>query len=202
MKTIVGLLVFAALVCTAVAKAGEGKTMDAKTESAVIGGGCFWCMDAVFEHVSGVKSVTCGYAGGRAENPSYEEVCTGATGHAEVVRIEFDPAVVNYAQLLDIFWDAHDPTTLDRQGWDEGTQYRSIILFADEAQRAAAEKSKAAAQAKSADPIVTEIVPLKKFFSAEEYHQHYFDKNPTAGYCRVVIKPKVSKLQKAGVIGK
>jgi peptide-methionine (S)-S-oxide reductase len=202
MKTIVVLLGAAALAGAAITKAGEDKTMDARTESAVIGGGCFWCMDAVFEHVPGVKSVTCGYAGGHAKNPTYKEVCTGTTGHAEVVRLAFDPAVVTYAQLLDVFWDAHDPTTLDRQGGDEGTQYRSIILFADEAQRAAAEKSKAAVEAKISDPIVTEIVPLQEFYPAEEYHQHYFDKNPTAGYCRVVIKPKVSKLQKAGVIGK
>ena len=201
MKTTVVLLA-AVLAGAAGAKAGEEKTMDARTESAVIGGGCFWCMDAVFEHVPGVKSVTCGYAGGHAKNPTYQEVCTGTTGHAEVVRIEFDPAVATFAQLLEVYWDAHDPTTLDRQGADEGTQYRSIILFAYEAQRVVAEKSKAAAQAKLSDPIVTEILPLKEFFPAEEYHQHYFDKNPTAGYCRVVIKPKVAKLQKAGVIGK
>ena len=201
MKTTVVLLA-AVLAGAAGAKAGEEKTMDARTESAVIGGGCFWCMDAVFEHVPGVKSVTCGYAGGHAKNPTYQEVCTGTTGHAEVVRIEFDPAVATFAQLLEVYWDAHDPTTLDRQGADEGTQYRSIILFANEAQRVVAEKSKAAAQAKLSDPIVTEILPLKEFFPAEEYHQHYFDKNPTAGYCRVVIKPKVAKLQKAGVIGK
>jgi peptide-methionine (S)-S-oxide reductase len=149
-----------------------------------------------------VKSVTSGYAGGHTRNPTYQEVCTGTTGHAEVVRIEFDPAVVTYAQLLDVFWDAHDPTTLDRQGGDEGTQYRSVILFANEAQQTAAEKSKSAAQARISDPIVTQIVALKEFYPAEEYHQHYFAKNPTAGYCRVVIKPKVSKLQKAGVIGK
>jgi len=152
--------------------------------------------------VPGVKSVVSGYAGGHTRNPSYEEVCTDMTGHAEVVRIEFDPAVVSYGHLLDVFWNAHDPTTPDRQGADQGTQYRSIILFADEAQKAAAEKSKTAAQARYSDPIVTEIVPLKEFFPAEEYHQHYFAKNPTAGYCRLVIKPKVSKLQKEGVIGK
>lgn len=202
MRTIIVLLAAAVLAGAAIAKAGEEKNMEMKTESAVIGGGCFWCMDAVFERLPGVKSVTCGYAGGHAKNPDYEEVCTGATGHAEVVRIEFDPAVVTYSQLLDVFWDAHDPTTLDRQGGDEGTQYRSIILYANEAQRAAAEKSKAAAQARFSDPIVTEIVPLKEFYPAEEYHQHYFAKNPNAGYCRVVIKPKVTKLQHEGVIGK
>jgi peptide-methionine (S)-S-oxide reductase len=202
MKTIVVLMAAAALAGAVIARTGEEKTMDGKTEFAVIGGGCFWCMEAVFEHVPGVKSVTSGYAGGHAQKPTYQEVCTGTTGHAEVVRIEFDPAIVTYAQLLDVFWDAHDPTTLDRQGGDEGTQYRSIILFANEAQQAAAGNSKTAAQARISDPIVTEIVPLKEFYPAEEYHQHYFSKNPTAGYCRVVIKPKVSKLQKAGVIGK
>jgi peptide-methionine (S)-S-oxide reductase len=202
MKVIVLLLAALAFAGATVVAAEEKKPMESKTEFAVLGGGCFWCMEAVFEHVPGVKSVVSGYAGGHTRNPSYQEVCTDMTGHAEVVRIEFDPAVVSYGHLLDVFWDAHDPTTPDRQGADEGTQYRSIILFADEAQKAAAEKSKAAAQARYSDRIVTEIVPLKEFFPAEEHHQHYFAKNPTAGYCRLVIKPKVSKLQKEGVISK
>jgi peptide-methionine (S)-S-oxide reductase len=202
MKVIVMLLAALAYAGVTVLAAEEKKPMESKNEFAVLGGGCFWCMEAVFEHVPGVKSVVSGYAGGHTRNPSYEEVCTDMTGHAEVVRIEFDPAVVSYGHLLDVFWNAHDPTTPDRQGADQGTQYRSIILFADEAQKAAAEKSKAAAQARYSDRIVTEIVPLKEFFPAEEYHQHYFAKNPTAGYCRLVIKPKVSKLQKEGVIGK
>ncbi|MGA2446803.1 MAG: peptide-methionine (S)-S-oxide reductase MsrA [Opitutaceae bacterium] len=202
MKVIVMLLAALAYAGVTVLAAEEKKPMESKNEFAVLGGGCFWCMEAVFEHVPGVKSVVSGYAGGHTRNPSYEEVCTDMTGHAEVVRIEFDPAVVSYGHLLDVFWNAHDPTTPDRQGADQGTQYRSIILFADEAQKAAAEKSKTAAQARYSDPIVTEIVPLKEFFPAEEYHQHYFAKNPTAGYCRLVIKPKVSKLQKEGVIGK
>jgi len=202
MKVIVMLLAALAYAGVTVLAAEEKKPMESKNEFAVLGGGCFWCMEAVFEHVPGVKSVVSGYAGGHTRNPSYEEVCTDMTGHAEVVRIEFDPAVVSYGHLLDVFWNAHDPTTPDRQGADQGTQYRSVILFADEAQKAAAEKSKTAAQARYSDPIVTEIVPLKEFFPAEEYHQHYFAKNPTAGYCRLVIKPKVSKLQKEGVIGK
>ena len=202
MKVIVMLLAALAYAGVTVLAAEEKKPMESKNEFAVLGGGCFWCMEAVFEHVPGVKSVVSGYAGGHTRNPSYEEVCTDMTGHAEVVRIEFDPAVVSYGHLLDVFWNAHDPTTPDRQGADQGTQYRSVILFADEAQKAAAEKSKAAAQARYSDRIVTEIVPLKEFFPAEEYHQHYFAKNPTAGYCRLVIKPKVSKLQKEGVIGK
>jgi peptide-methionine (S)-S-oxide reductase len=194
MLTLVAAATFAA--------AGEINSMQNKTESVVLGGGCFWCMEAVFDHVPGVKSVVCGYAGGHTKNPTYEDVCTDTTGHAEVVRVEFDPTVTSYAQLLEVFFNAHDPTTLNRQGGDEGTQYRSIILFADEAQKSAAEKSKAAAQASNSDPIVTGIAPLTTFYAAEEHHQHYFAKNPTAGYCRIVIKPKVAKLQKEGVITK
>jgi len=184
------------------AVAEEKKPMEAQTESIVLGGGCFWCMEAVFDHVPGVKSVVCGYAGGHTKNPTYEEVCTDATGHAEVVRIEFDPAATSYAKLLEVFFNAHDPTTLNRQGGDEGTQYRSIILYADEAQKSAAEKARTAAQTGYSDPIATEIVPLATFYTAEEHHQHYFAKNPTAGYCRIVIKPKVVKLQQEGVISK
>jgi len=182
--------------------AEEKKPMETRTESLVIGGGCFWCMEAVFDHVPGVKSVVCGYAGGHTKNPTYEDVCTDTTGHAEVVRIEFDPTVTTYAKLLEVFFNAHDPTTLNRQGADEGTQYRSIILYTDETQKSAAEKSKAAAQAGYSDPIMTEVVPLTAFYAAEEHHQHYFAKNPTAGYCRIVIKPKVAKLQQEGVITK
>lgn len=159
-------------------------------------------MEAVFDHVPGVKSAVCGYAGGHTKNPTYEEVCTNTTGHAEVVRIEFDPAVTSYAKLLEVFFNSHDPTTMNRQGDDEGTQYRSIIFYADKAQKEAAEKAKAAAQAEYSDPIVTEIVPLTAFYRAEEYHQHYFAKNPNAGYCRLVIRPKVVKLQGKGVISK
>jgi peptide-methionine (S)-S-oxide reductase len=161
---------------------------------ATFGGGCFWCMEAVFETEPGVKSVTSGYAGGHVGGPTYREVCSGATGHAEVIQIEFDPAVVSFERLLEIFWEAHDPTTLDRQGEDTGSQYRSIILCQDEAQRAAAEKSKAAAQARFRDPIVTEIVPLGDFHPAEKYHQDYYRNNPAAGYCRAVIAPKLRKL--------
>jgi peptide-methionine (S)-S-oxide reductase len=196
------LLAVLGLTRAAGAGAAEGKAMETKTESAVFGGGCFWCMEAVFERVPGVKSVVSGYAGGRTGNPTCQEVCTDTTGHAEVVRIEFDPAVVSYQKLLGIFWDSHDPTTLDRQGADQGMQYRSIILYANQAQQGAAEKSKVAAQAKFSDKIVTEIIPLQAFYAAEEHHQDYFAKNPTAGYCRMVIKPKVAKLQKEGVISK
>jgi peptide-methionine (S)-S-oxide reductase len=196
---ILGLLLAVGATATATA-AGETNSMQNKTESVVIGGGCFWCMEAVFDHVPGVKSAVCGYAGGRTKNPTYEEVCTDATGHAEVVRIEFDPMATSYEKLLEVFFNAHDPTTMNRQGGDEGTQYRSIILYANEAQKEAVEKARAAAQARYSGPIVTEIVPLAVFYAAEEHHQHYFAKNPTAGYCRVVIKPKVVKLQQEGVI--
>ncbi len=141
---------------------------------ATLGGGCFWCTEAIFETFQGVKSVTSGYAGGTAANPTYKQVCSGTTGHAEVIQIEFDPSKISYEQLLDIFWEAHDPTTLNKQGADAGTQYRSIILYHDEAQKKAAEKSKAAAAAHFKEPIVTEIVPLTKFYPAEDYHQDYF----------------------------
>ncbi|HEU6448661.1 MAG TPA: peptide-methionine (S)-S-oxide reductase MsrA [Verrucomicrobiae bacterium] len=171
-----------------------------QTEIAVFGGGCFWCMEAVFERLPGVKSVTSGYAGGHTENPTYKQVCSGETGHAEVTRIEFDPAKISYAQLLEVFWQAHDPTTLNRQGADEGTQYRSIILYCNDQQKAEAEKSKAEAQKNFHHPIVTEIVPLKKFYPAEDYHQQYYDENSQAPYCQVVIAPKLHKLEKAKVI--
>jgi peptide-methionine (S)-S-oxide reductase len=171
-----------------------------ETETADLGGGCFWCMEAVFERLPGVISVTSGFAGGTTDNPSYEEVCSETTGHAEVTEIVFDPTKLTYAKLLDVFWQAHDPTTLNRQGADEGTSYRSIILYRTEKQRLIAEKSKLAAQANFRDPIVTEIVPLKKFYKAEGYHQQYYDNNSNAGYCQVVIAPKLEKLEKKQVI--
>lgn len=163
-------------------------------QSAYLGGGCFWCLEAYFETLPGVKAVVSGYAGGHARSPSYQEVCTGTTGHAEVVRIDFDPETISYATLLEKFWLVHDPTTLNRQGPDEGPQYRSIILYADEAQRVAAERARAAIQERLADRVVTEIVPLEKFYAAEEYHQDYFRRNPNQGYCRAVIAPKLKKL--------
>ena len=173
-----------------------------KTELATVGGGCFWCTEAVIERLPGVKSVISGYAGGKNANPTYEEVCTGRTGHAEVIQIEFDPSVVSYEKVLEVFFEAHDPTTLNRQGADEGTQYRSVIFYHDEAQHQAALRVKTAAQAHWSDPIVTEISPLPKFYVAEKYHQDFFANNPTHGYCSFVIKPKVSKLEKKGVIAK
>jgi peptide-methionine (S)-S-oxide reductase len=163
---------------------------------ATFGGGCFWCLEALFERFEGVRSITSGYAGGRVADPTYKAVCSGTTGHAEVIQIEFDPSRITFAQLLDIFWEAHDPTTPNRQGADVGTQYRSIILYHDDAQRRAAEASREAAAARFKEPIVTELVPLTRFYPAEEYHQDYFRKNPNAPYCIAVISPKLKKLEK------
>lgn len=163
-------------------------------QSAYFGGGCFWCLEAYFEAQSGVVAVVSGYAGGPKANPTYREVCSGETGHAEVVRIDFDPGQTSYAALLEKFWLIHDPTSLNRQGPDSGTQYRSIILVADDAQRKAAEAASTALQQRLADRVVTEIVPLVKFYEAEEYHQDYFRRNPSQGYCRAVIAPKLKKL--------
>ncbi len=166
-----------------------------ETKSLVLGGGCFWCTEAAYELLPGVTAVTSGYAGGQTERPTYEQIGTGRTGHAEVIRIDYDPAKITLEALLDFFWLAHDPTTPNRQGADVGPQYRSIILYADEEQRVAADKSRAAAQAEFVRPIVTEIVPLTRFWPAEGYHQDYFRLNPEQGYCRVVIAPKVRKLE-------
>jgi peptide-methionine (S)-S-oxide reductase len=172
-------------------------------DRAVIGGGCFWCIEAIFERLDGVKNVESGYAGGHTENPTYEDVCSHTTGHAEVVLIDFDPKVINYEKLLDVFWHAHDPTTLNRQGHDIGDSYRSIILTLNDAQKAAAEKSRSEEQKSWKDPIVTQIEPLKTFYVAEVNHQDYYrlngNRNP---YCQAVIRPKVEKLESKGIIPK
>lgn len=165
-------------------------------ELATLGGGCFWCTEAVFQMLPGVKSVTSGYAGGRKANPTYKEVCTGDTGHAEVIQVEYDPRQISYETLLATFWEAHDPTTWNRQGADHGTQYRSIILYRNEEQKRAAEKSKADAQKHFRQPIVTEIVPLDRFYPAEAHHQDYYRANPNQPYCRMVIRPKVDKFER------
>jgi peptide-methionine (S)-S-oxide reductase len=178
----------------------ESTNAPQKLETATFGGGCFWCAEAVFQRIPGVKSVVSGFAGGTTPNPSYEDVCTGSTGHAEVVQIKFDPSVITYGKLLEIFWEAHDPTTLNRQGNDAGTQYRSIILYGNEAQKEAAEKSKKEAATHYSSPIVTQIVPLKDFYSAEKYHQNYYNLHPNQGYCQFVIGPKLRKLINHGVI--
>lgn len=169
----------------------------ANAETLVLGGGCFWCVEAAYELVPGVLAAESGYAGGARPNPSYEQVCTGVSGHAEVVKLTFDPAKITRTQLLDFFWDIHDPTTLNRQGNDEGTQYRSVIYFANEAEHALILASRDRANPAWGGKIVTEISALPAYYPAEEYHQDYYRKNPSAGYCRVVIKPKIDKLKKS-----
>ena len=164
-------------------------------EKAVIGGGCFWCVEAVYENLPGVRSVLSGYAAGEKPNPTYEEVCSGRSGHAEVVEISFDPSIISYEEILSLFWDAHDPTTLNRQGADMGTQYRSIIIAQSPAQLEAARKSKTAAASKFADPIVTEIIEGAVFYPAENYHQDFAAAHPTHPYVRAVIAPKLKKLR-------
>jgi peptide-methionine (S)-S-oxide reductase len=198
-QTIHFLLAVGALNFSALAQPTQTMNTN-KTETATFGGGCFWCMEAVFERLPGVKSVASGFAGGHTANPTYEQVCTGDTGHAEVTQIEFDPARISYDKLLEVFWQAHDPTTLNRQGADEGTQYRSVILYHSEAQKLAAEKSKTQAQKNFKHPIVTEIVPFTRFYAAEGYHQQYYDNNSRAPYCRMIIAPKLEKLEKEKVI--
>jgi len=166
------------------------------TQVATFGGGCFWCTEAVFQSVSGVVSVTSGFMGGRIKNPTYEQVCGGDTGHAEVIQVRYDPARVSYEHLLEWFWKSHDPTEINRQGADVGTQYRSVIFYHSEAQKKAAEKSKAALakSGKYKAPIATEVSAAADFYSAEAYHQDYYKQNPKAGYCRMVIRPKLEKL--------
>ncbi len=171
------------------------ESLTGRRATATFGGGCFWCIEAVLQRIEGVLSVISGYAGGSAIQPTYEQVCTGETGHAEVVQVEFDPRLISYEELLDVFWQAHDPTTPNRQGADIGTQYRSIILTVDEEQKNTAEASRKKAQKKWHDPIVTEIRPLEAFWKAEDYHQNYYNTHTSAGYCRVVISPKLKKLK-------
>ena len=168
------------------------------TDKATLAGGCFWCLEAVYEDLKGVEKVVSGYAGGRGANPSYEAVCTGTTGHAEVVQITYDPAVITFQDLLEIFFTIHDPTTLNRQGADAGTQYRSAIYYHTPAQKAEAEAAIRDLAARNLwdAPIVTEITPLDVFYPAEKYHQHYFARNPGQGYCQSVVAPKVAKARK------
>jgi len=165
------------------------------TENIILGGGCFWCVEALYDTIDGVISVKSGYAGGSVDDPTYEAVCAGKTGHAEVVRILFNSEKVSMQEILDFFWEAHDPTTLNRQGADVGTQYRSIILYMNQKQKFAAEESLKKAQTKFKNPIVTEIVELETFYSAEKYHQDYYQNNKNAPYCRFVITPKLKKLE-------
>lgn len=170
-------------------------TNNTNLEIATFGAGCFWCTEAVFERLEGVEKVLSGYSGGHIKNPSYKEVCTGTTGHAEVTQIYFNPAIISFEDLLDVFWHTHDPTTLNRQGNDMGTQYRSVIFYHDENQKRMAEESKNRIDHSGTfkDPVVTEISPLVNFYEAEDYHQDYFNNNPNQPYCSVVISPKIKK---------
>lgn len=173
-------------------------TSTEQTEQATFGAGCFWCVEAVFKRLEGVQSVQPGYAGGHVEDPTYEEVCSGDTGHAEVCQLEFDPEQVSYEDLLEVFWGIHNPTTKNREGPDVGSQYRSVIFYHDERQKKLAETSKKAADASDIwdDPIVTEIEPLENFYPAEAYHRDYYENNPDQSYCRTVIRPKIEKFKK------
>ena len=167
------------------------------SEQATLGGGCFWCVEAVFDQVRGVTAVVSGYAGGHSDSPTYREVCNGTTGHAEVVQITFDPAIVSYREILEIFFVTHDPTTLNRQGADDGTQYRSVVFYHDEQQKKTTEEVMASLREQQVwrNPIVTQLDSLPKFYPAEDYHQGYYRANPGQGYCRAVIEPKVVKFR-------
>jgi peptide-methionine (S)-S-oxide reductase len=167
-------------------------------ETATFGNGCFWCTEAVFQRLKGVQAVTSGYSGGTLKSPTYRQVCTGTTGHAEAIQITYDPALISYPELLEVFWQTHDPTTLNRQGNDVGTQYRSAIFYHSDKQKELAEEYKKKLDASGAfgQPIVTEIVPFKEFYRAEDYHQNYFNENSGQPYCRIMIVPKLEKLKK------
>jgi peptide-methionine (S)-S-oxide reductase len=180
----------------ATSKATTETMQNSNLSVATLGNGCFWCTEAIFQQLKGVASVASGYSGGQVINPSYREVCDGNTGHAECLQIQFDPTVISYEKLLEVFFTTHDPTTLNRQGADVGTQYRSVIFYHDDAQREVAEKvKKDFAPTIWDDPIVTEITAAVKFYKAEDYHQNYFNDNPGQGYCRIVINPKVQKFR-------
>jgi len=198
--TIVFLLIFVinAFACDMKSIMPEGKGSAGTTDTATLGTGCFWCTEAIFEQLKGVVSVASGYSGGTVKNPSYHDVCTGNTGHAEVVQVIFDPKVITYTDLLEVFWETHDPTSLNRQGNDEGTQYRSVIFYHNSIQKQVAVKykeklNKSGAYAK---PVVTEIAPYKTFYKAENYHQDYYNLNGEEPYCHYVIQPKLDKFKK------
>ena len=169
-----------------------------KHETATFGAGCFWCVEAVYQNLKGVQKVVSGYAGGKTPNPTYKQICTGQTGHAEVAQITYDPNQISYQDLLDVFWNTHDPTTLNRQGADTGTQYRSVIFYNDDHQKEIAEQTMAETDASGlwSNPIVTEISPIPTFYPAEDYHQNYYQSNPSQPYCTVIISPKIQKLKK------
>lgn len=170
-------------------------TSAVQTEIATLGGGCFWCVEAIYQDLQGVLKVESGYSGGRIANPTYKDVCTGMTGHAEVIQVTFDPAIISFKEILEVFFTVHDPTTLNRQGNDTGTQYRSVIYYHSDLQKTVAEEVKLASKEIWDDPIVTEISPFDKFYKAETYHQNYYKDNPNQGYCSIVIAPKVKKFR-------
>lgn len=202
MKTLLLIILLAMVGCSNTSKqrpiAKEVFMQDSSYQKATFGGGCFWCTEAIFERVKGVVHVESGYSGGNVPNPSYEAVCTGKTGHAEVIQITYNPAIVSYDELLEIFWKTHDPTTLNRQGADVGTQYRSVIFYENDEQKSLAEnyKKKLSDEKIWSDPIVTEISQLKAYYKAEEYHQDYYENNTNKGYCSFVITPKLDKFEK------
>lgn len=176
----------------------NNNTINVITDTATFGTGCFWCTEAIFQQLKGVVKVTSGYSGGFAENPDYKQVCTGTTGHAECLNIIFDPAIISFDELLEAFWQTHDPTTLNRQGNDIGTQYRSVVFYHNETQKSSTEKYKAALNKSGAwtNPVVTTLEPFVKFYAAEDYHQNYYNNNSSQGYCQFVIRPKLEKFEK------
>lgn len=195
-KIIFALLLFSVSVHAQNKSETKGKIM--QHDVATLGAGCFWCVEAIYQRLNGVEKVESGYSGGTVKNPTYEQVCTGKTGHAEVIQVTFDPAVLSYKTLLEVFFKTHDPTTLNRQGADAGTQYRSVIFYHNEEQRKIAEQVKKETDAAKIwdDPIVTEIAPYSSFYKAENYHQNYYNENSYKPYCMVVINPKLSKFRK------
>jgi peptide-methionine (S)-S-oxide reductase len=209
MKIILLIMMFSSFAMLGCQQKSANTNLDIKNDSgdstqmnnlqkATFGSGCFWCTEAIFERLNGVVKVESGYSGGKVENPTYEEVCTGTTGHAEVTQITYDPSIITFDELLEVFWKTHDPTTLNRQGNDAGTQYRSVIFYHNEDQKKLAEKYKAELDKSGAwdNPIVTEISLFINFYSAEDYHQDYYANNPNHGYCAFVIAPKVEKFEK------
>ena len=199
MKVIVFLAAMAAFSFSyAQTKKTDPKPMNSELQVATFGAGCFWCTEAVFLNLKGVTKVVSGYSGGKVKNPSYRDVCTGETGHAEVTQITYDPKQVTFEELLEVFWNTHDPTTLNKQGADEGTQYRSVVFYHSPEQKKIAEDYKKQLEASHVykNPIVTEISPLKDFYAAEDYHQNYYALNANQGYCQYVIRPKVEKFKK------
>ncbi len=183
---------------TLVAQTTNKKIMNDEMQVATLGSGCFWCTEAFFLKLKGVESVESGYSGGKVKNPTYREICTGMTGHAEVVQVKFNPKEISYEDILEVFWNTHDPTTLNKQGADEGTQYRSVVFYHNDDQKKVAEQYKIQLDKSGTfkNPIVTEITPLSIFYPAEDYHQNYYALNPNQGYCQYVIRPKVEKFNK------